>query len=112
AIVDEGRLLRNLARMQERMNTLGVAFRPHVKTTKCIDIAQRQRDLGARGITVSTLKEAECFFAAGFDDILYAASIPPNKLDRAIALRRQGCALTVVVDSVAAAAALVSKGQT
>jgi threo-3-hydroxy-D-aspartate ammonia-lyase len=111
AIVDETRLMRNLQRMQDRMDALGVAFRPHVKTTKCIEIAQRQLELGARGITVSTLKEADCFFAAGFADILYAACIPPRKLDRAIALRKQGCALTVVVDSVSAATALVSKGK-
>lgn len=111
ALVDETRLMRNLQRMQRRMDALGVAFRPHVKTAKCIEIARRQRDLGARGITVSTLKEAECFFAAGFADILYAAAIPPAKLDRAIALRQNGCALTVIVDSMVAAKALLEKGQ-
>jgi len=42
---------------------------------------------GARGITVSTLKEAEAFFAAGVSDILYAVSIAPSKLPRALALR-------------------------
>ena len=46
AIVDELRLARNLERMQSRMNALGVAFRPHVKTAKCIEIAKRQRALG------------------------------------------------------------------
>ena len=111
ALIDEARMTRNIQRMQERMNELGVAFRPHVKTSKCIEVARRQRGQGARGITVSTLREAECFFAAGFTDILYAAGIVPGKLDRALALRRQGCALTVIVDSLAAAEALVAKGQ-
>ncbi len=111
AVIDEARLMHNLRRMQHRMDALGVAFRPHVKTTKCVEIARRQRELGARGITVSTLKEAECFFAAGFADILYAAAIPPGKLDRAIALRQRGCALTVIVDSMAAAKALVEKAR-
>ena len=59
ALVDTARMQRNITRMQQRMNSLGVAFRPHVKTTKCIAIAQAQIEAGARGITVSTLKEAE-----------------------------------------------------
>jgi D-serine deaminase-like pyridoxal phosphate-dependent protein len=111
ALIDETRLLRNIARMQQRMNTLGVRLRPHVKTTKCIEIASRQRSAGAGAITVSTLKEAEQFFAAGFADILYAVCIAPAKLERALALRRDGCALTVLVDSIAAAQAVVAKGE-
>src|SRR6187551_2113735 len=97
ALIDETRMMRNIARMQQRMNALGVRLRPHVKTSKCIEVARRQSGQGARGITVSTLKEAECFFAAGFIDILYAACIPPNKIDRALALRQRGCDLTVIV---------------
>ena len=108
AIVDTQRLDRNIARMQARMNTLGVSFRPHVKTTKCVDIARRQRDAGAKGITVSTLREAEEFFAADFADILYAVCIAPQKLDRARNLRDRGCDLTVLVDSLEAAKALVA----
>jgi len=107
ALLDEPRLMHNLRRMQQRMDTLGVALRPHVKTAKCIEVAQRQRALGARGITVSTLKEAETFFDAGFDDILYAVGIAPGKLDAVRALRQRGCRLTVLVDSVAAAEAVV-----
>jgi D-serine deaminase-like pyridoxal phosphate-dependent protein len=112
ALIDETRMMRNIARMQQRMDALGVRLRPHVKTTKCIEVARRQRDAGASGITVSTLKEAEQFFAAGFTDVLYAVCIAPAKLDRALALRHQGCALTILVDSVPAASAIVAKGRT
>jgi len=111
ALIDETRTLRNIARMQQRMNALGVRLRPHVKTTKCIEIASRQRSAGADAITVSTLKEAEQFFAAGFADILYAVCIAPAKLERGLALRRRGCALTVLVDSMAAARSVVAKGE-
>ena len=65
AIVDLDAMTRNIQRMQARMNALGVKFRPHVKTTKCNQVVQAQLDAGAQGITVSTLKEAEQFFAAG-----------------------------------------------
>ena len=111
ALVDEARMTRNIARMQERMNTLGARLRPHVKTPKCVEVARRQQAAGARAITVSTLKEAEQFFAAGFSDILYAVCIAPQKLDRALALRRQGCRLTILVDEPEAARAVVAKGQ-
>jgi D-serine deaminase-like pyridoxal phosphate-dependent protein len=111
ALIDEARMMRNISRMQDRMNALGVRLRPHVKTSKCIEVARRQLGQGGGGITVSTLKEAECFFAAGFNDILYAACIPPNKIDRALALRRRGCNLAVIVDSVEAARSLAASGR-
>jgi threo-3-hydroxy-D-aspartate ammonia-lyase len=107
ALIDAPRLQRNLRRMQSRLYALGVAFRPHVKTSKCVAVAERQRALGAQGITVSTLKEAEQFFAAGFDDILYAVCLAPNKIEQALALRARGCGLRLVVDSLAAAQALI-----
>ncbi|CAB3675657.1 DSD1 family PLP-dependent enzyme [Paraburkholderia rhynchosiae] len=110
ALIDIARMQKNIARMQGHMNTLGVAFRPHVKTTKCIDVVRAQIAAGARGITVSTLKEAEAFYAAGVDDILYAVSIAPSKLPRALALRRQGCNLKLVVDNPTAAAAIAAFG--
>jgi D-serine deaminase-like pyridoxal phosphate-dependent protein len=108
AIVDVARMQRNIARMQDRMNALGVNFRPHVKTTKCAEVADRQRAAGANGITVSTLREAEEFFAAGYDDILYAVCIAPHKLGRARQLRDRGCRLTILVDSIEAAHAVVA----
>jgi threo-3-hydroxy-D-aspartate ammonia-lyase len=107
AVVDVARTQRNIARMQDRMNALGVRFRPHVKTTKCVDVADRQRAAGATGITVSTLREAEEFFAAGYDDILYAVCIAPHRLSRAQGLRARGCRLKILVDSVEAAQAVV-----
>jgi D-serine deaminase-like pyridoxal phosphate-dependent protein len=107
ALIDEPRMARSIAQMQQRIDALGVRLRPHVKTAKCIEVARRQRAAGARGITVSTLKEADEFFAAGFDDILYAVGIAPQKLPHAFELMRRGCRLQIVVDSVAAAQAVV-----
>lgn len=111
ALIDEPRMAANISRMQTHLASLGVRLRPHVKTSKCIEVARRQLAAGAAGITVSTLKEAEQFFAAGFADVLYAVCIAPDKLDRALALIRKGCALTLLVDSVTAARAVVTKGQ-
>jgi D-serine deaminase-like pyridoxal phosphate-dependent protein len=105
-LLDAARMQRNIVRMQTQLNALGVAFRPHVKTSKCKEVVKRQMQAGAQAITVSTLKEAEQFFAAGITDILYAVALAPNKVAHAIALLRQGCTLKVTIDSVAAATLL------
>jgi D-serine deaminase-like pyridoxal phosphate-dependent protein len=112
ALIERTRMQRNIERMQQRMNALGVRFRPHVKTTKCIDVARAQRDAGAQGITVSTLKEAEQFFAHGFTDILYAVGMAPHRLPHAMELRRRGCALTIITDGVESARAIAAFGRT
>ena len=110
ALIDVARMNRNIDRMQRRMNALGVTFRPHVKTTKCEQVVNAQVAAGARGITVSTLKEAEQFFASGTRDIVYAVGMAPAKLPQALALRRQGCDLKIVADSIACAEAIVAFG--
>ncbi len=107
ALIDRERLQHNIQRMQSRLTSLGVRLRPHVKTAKCPEVAALQRAAGAVGITVSTLKEAEVFFEAGHDNILYAVCIVPHKLAQARSLRERGCQLTVVVDSLLAAQAVV-----
>jgi len=106
ALIDIPRMEKNIALMQARMDAHGVTFRPHVKTTKCLDVVRAQLAVGAKGITVSTLKEAETFFAAGVIDILYAVGIVPSKLARATALKKKGCDLKLVVDNPAAATAV------
>lgn len=100
AVVNVAQMQRNIQRMQARIDALGVVFRPHVKTTKCVQIARKQAAAGARGITVSTLKEAEQFFSAGFNDILYAVGIVSTKFPQALALRQRGCDLKLITDNV------------
>ncbi len=108
-VLDRERLDGNLVRMHQRINGLGAGVRPHVKTAKCLDVVRRAAAPGVDGITVSTLKEAEQFFSAGYRDILYAVGVAPNKLDHLVALRRQGCDLTVIVDNLHAAHAVSEK---
>ncbi len=110
AIVDRAIMQHNIDTMQSRMNQLGVKFRPHVKTSKCIEVVRAQVATGAEGITVSTLKEAEEFFAAGFNDILYAVGMIPTKLKPALGLIRRGCDLKILTDSVISADAISEFG--
>jgi len=96
---------RNLARMAERARTLGVTLRPHVKTHKCLELGRRQLAHGARGVTVSTLVEAEAFLAAGFDDVTWAFPLDPTHLPQVRRLAGRGT-LRVVTDDLETARAL------
>ena len=50
----------------------GVAQRPHAKTHKTREVAERQLAHGAIGLTVAKLGEAEAMVDAGFDDLFVA----------------------------------------
>jgi L-asparaginase II/D-serine deaminase-like pyridoxal phosphate-dependent protein len=103
-LLDATKLERNLARLRDRMANQGVALRPHVKTAKCLEVVRRA---GGTGITVSTLAEVEFFLGHGYRDMIYAVGLAPSKLARVADLRRRGADLAVILDSVAAAQALV-----
>ena len=110
-ILDADRMERNIARLRTRLDGLGVALRPHLKTAKSVDVARRVMTSPAGPATVSTLKEAEQFVAAGVRDIIYAVGIAPAKLPQVLALRAKGADVAVVLDTVeqAQAVALASR---
>jgi len=109
-ILDRSKLEANAARMRERVARLGVTLRPHVKTSKSIDVLRILSSGANLPITVSTLAEADYFFAHGVRDILYAVGIAPVKLPHVAQLIRGGCALRVILDSVEAAEAVQAFG--
>ena len=102
-LLDAARMERNIERMHGQLRRLGVSFRPHVKTNKCIDVSRRLMESPQGPITVSTLLEAEYFSAHGVKDILYAVCIAPNKLDHVMALQDKGVKLSILLDSMEAA---------
>ena len=105
-VVDLDVVDRNTARMLERAERLGCTLRPHVKTHKTVEVALMQTGGRRSKIVVSTLAEARFFAAGGFDDILYAVPISPDKLEEADALARQLGTFHVMVDSRAGLEAL------
>jgi D-serine deaminase-like pyridoxal phosphate-dependent protein len=108
-LLERQRMDRNIARLNDRLRRLRVALRPHLKTAKSVDIARRMMASAAGPATVSTLKEAEEFAAAGVRDLLYAVGIAPGKLERVIALRQRGVDLSIVVDNIEQARAVAEK---
>ena len=109
-LVDAARVRANCDRMREKALRSGVAFRPHVKTHKTIEIGRLQHGGKPGPITVSTLAEAEFFADAGFSDITYAVPISPEKLGRAADLAQRVERLNVLVDSERALRAIEASG--
>ena len=102
-ILDRFKLRANADRMRERVRSLGVTLRPHVKTSKSIDVLRLLSGGADVPITVSTLAEARYFFEQGIRDILYAVGIAPVKLPQVAELIRAGCRLRIILDSLEAA---------
>ncbi len=107
-LLDKGRLMANIARMQASADRLGVKLRPHLKTLKSAQAAEALIAAGANGITVSTLKEASYFLEHGIGDITYAVGMVPAKLAEAARLIAGGADLKVMTDNLDVARAIAA----
>jgi D-serine deaminase-like pyridoxal phosphate-dependent protein len=108
-LLDLDRLDANLRRMADRARDLGVRLRPHLKTHKCVEVAQRQRALGAGGVTVATPVEAAVFADHGFDDVTWAFPVILSRLNEVRRLAER-ITLRVTVDGPEAVDALEAAG--
>jgi D-serine deaminase-like pyridoxal phosphate-dependent protein len=99
-VLDRHRMEANIARMRRQLAPHDVLLRPHLKTAKSVEVARALLESNRGPATVSTLKEAEQFAASGLTDMIYAVGISADKLDRAVALRRRGVDLALLLDSV------------
>lgn len=66
---------RNIRKMVERLDAVGIEHWPHFKTHKSVELAKQQLELGAKGITVAKISEAEVLADAGVGPIFIAYSI-------------------------------------
>ena len=111
-LLERDRLRSNLKKMAQHVSSLGCVLRPHAKTHKSTDVLKEVEAASEiRGVTVSTLCEARCFFEAGQNDILYAVGMTPNKISEAAALINDGCNLKVITDSPVMADLLAQAAQ-
>lgn len=110
--IDETAMVRNITRLQAECDAAGTALRPHIKTHKSAEIAQRQLDAGAVGVTCATLSEAVALGEAGCATDVYVST--PVFLDRAkLALLERAVRLhpqlTLTVDGSAVAESVVTR---
>ena len=98
-VIDLARVEANLKRAQAHADANGYKLRPHTKTHKIPRFAQRQVELGAHGITVQKLGEAEVMADAGLTDIFVPYNIiGDKKLSRLKALNER-ITIAVTADS-------------
>lgn len=74
-LIDIDRVEANLQRVQAYADKHGLKLRPHIKTHKLPRFARRAMELGAVGITVQKLGEAEVFADAGITEIFLPYNI-------------------------------------
>ncbi len=103
------RVQRNLRRTAAYAAEYGLAWRPHVKTHKSLELGRMQLEAGAIGFTVATLREGEVMSSLT-DDLLLA--YPPfgrSKLARVAALASK-VRLGVALDSIEALSGVAQAG--
>lgn len=105
-IVDLDAFERNVERMQNYADTVGIGLRPHAKTHKSANIALHQIEKGAVGICCQKVSEAEALVRGGVPDVLVANEVAdPKKIDR-LARLAKSARICVCVDDPATVAAL------
>jgi D-serine deaminase-like pyridoxal phosphate-dependent protein len=102
-VVDLDIFERNLSRVADYAREHRLRLRPHAKTHKSVWIGKRQLDLGAAGLTVAKVSEAEVMLGAQPEELLLAFPIIGRaKLSRLMEVARR-TRVTVALDSVEAA---------
>jgi D-serine deaminase-like pyridoxal phosphate-dependent protein len=110
AVVVEADVLEdNLRTLADSAARRGLAVRPHIKTHKSVTIGRRQLALGAVGISVATVGEAEVFAANGFEDVFIAYPVwADHGRDSRLRDLASRIRLSVGVDSAAGAQRLAA----
>ena len=102
-LIDAERLARNIQRMAQAAQEMGVALRPHFKTHKTVEIARLQLEAGAVGITCAKTTEAEVLVEAGVTDVFVANQVVgAKKVARLLELSRRA-QVSVGIDDLAPA---------
>ena len=102
-VVDLDVMERNLSQMAEYCRRHNLRLRPHTKTHKIPELAKKQIESGAVGITVAKLGEAEVMLKAGLKDLLIAYPIVGSTKTHRLAELAQRATITVSLDSEEAA---------
>jgi len=112
-VLDVDAAQRNIDHMASELKRIGRAtIRPHYKTHKSPDLARRQLQAGAGGLSMATVWEAAILAAAGMDDLFVVNMVAhPGKV-RVLAELARDHRVLVAVDEAANAAALAAAAVT
>jgi len=102
-VIDLDVMDQNLLRMSEYCRNHQINLRPHTKSHKIPELAKKQIENGAVGITVAKIGEAEVMLNAGITDILIAYPIVGVEKTKRLAGISDRADVTVSLDSEEAA---------
>jgi len=106
-VLDIDAAQRNIDRMASELRRLGPAtIRPHYKTHKSPDLARRQLQAGAAGLSMATVWEAAVLAGAGMDDLFVVNTVSHPAKIRMLAELARDHRVLVAADEVPNAAAL------
>jgi 3-hydroxy-D-aspartate aldolase len=98
-VVDLDLFDRNVKQMADYAKSAGINVRPHVKIHKSVDVAKRQVQQGAIGLTCATIAESELMSGAGIQHVLWTKQpASKNNIARAVALSKRDPTFMFVVD--------------
>ena len=99
-LIDLDIMERNLCKLAEYGRQHNLRVRPHTKTHKIPALARKQIELGAAGLTVAKVGEAEVMLSAQPQDLLIAyPTVGARKLDRLMQVAKR-TAVTMSLDSL------------
>src|SRR5260370_22125756 len=98
---------RNIGRMASTLRAMGpTTIRPHYKTHKSPDLARRQVDAGAGGLSMATVWEAAVLASSDMDDLLVVNTVSHPAKIRMLAELARDHRILVAVDEAPNASAL------
>ncbi len=105
-VLDIDAAQRNIDRMASELRHLGTAtIRPHYKTHKSPDLARRQLQAGAGGLSMATVWEAAVLAGAGMDDLFVVNTVSHPAKIRMLAELATDHRILIAVDEAPNAAA-------
>lgn len=99
-LIDRERMEANIRKMVDYAAKNGVKLRPHTKTHKTPALALLQEQMGAGGITVAKVGEAEVMARAGLTDIFIANEIVGDTKLKRIRKLAETIAISFGLDSI------------
>jgi D-serine deaminase-like pyridoxal phosphate-dependent protein len=105
-VVDLEIMERNLRRAADYAAAHSLRLKPHTKTHKCVAIARRQLELGAAGLTVAKVSEAEVMLGSEPAEMLVAFPVLGDAKLRRLMRVAEETRVTVALDSAFVAAGL------
>jgi 3-hydroxy-D-aspartate aldolase len=105
-VIDLDAFERNLRRLADRVGGSTVRLRPHAKTHKCPVIALKQIELGAVGVCVQKVSEAEAMVYGGVRDVLVTNEVVGRQKLRHLMALAHTARIGVCVDDPSQVAAL------